>query len=155
MELSSPAFKDGGKIPVQYVMPAIGGKNVSLPFAWTDPPQGIKSFALSIVDPHPVANNWVHWIVINIPPDVRTLAEGASGKNMPAGSRELKNSYGKTGYGGPQPPKGTGDHPYVVTVYALDVSNLELSPNADLAAFQNALKGKILAEATITGYYGQ
>src|SRR5512138_1509400 len=67
MEIQSSAFKDGGKIPVQYVMPGAGGKNVSIPLAWKNAPAGTKSFAVSIVDPHPVANNWVHWLVINLP----------------------------------------------------------------------------------------
>jgi len=64
MEISSSAFKDGEKIPVQYVMPGAGGKNISVPLSWKNPPSGTKSFALSMVDPHPVAQNWVHWLGI-------------------------------------------------------------------------------------------
>jgi phosphatidylethanolamine-binding protein (PEBP) family uncharacterized protein len=52
--------------------------------AWKNAPAGTKSFALSIVDPHPVAQNWVHWFVINIPPNVTAIEEGASTKKMPA-----------------------------------------------------------------------
>jgi phosphatidylethanolamine-binding protein (PEBP) family uncharacterized protein len=59
------------------------------------------------------------------------------------------------GYGGPQPPRGTGDHPYVITVYALSVPRLDLSKNTSLAAFKEALAGKVLAQASITGYYGR
>jgi Raf kinase inhibitor-like YbhB/YbcL family protein len=155
MKLSSTAFSDGGKIPVLYVMPPAGGKNVSLPLSWSDPPPGTKSFALSIVDPHPVARNWVHWLVINIPPDVQSLAEGASGKKMPSGARELNSSFGDPSYGGPQPPKGTGDHPYVVTFSALNTPRLDLGRATSLAAFQKALEGKVLASASITGYFGR
>ena len=104
MELSSTAFKDGEKIPMHYVMPGAGGKNISVPLAWSNAPSGTKSFALSMVDPHPVAQNWVHWLLINIPAKVTSLEEGASGKKMPHGSVELKNSFGEIGYGGPQPP---------------------------------------------------
>src|SRR5512135_302067 len=68
MQLTSTAFKDGAKIGIQYVMPGAGGKNLSLPVSWQNSPAGTKSFALSVVDPHPVARNWVHWLVINIPP---------------------------------------------------------------------------------------
>ena len=155
MQLSSSAFQDGGRIPVQFVMRSIGGENISLPFSWTDPPPDTKSFALSIVDLHPVANHWVHWLVIDIPPDTRSLSEGASGKAMPAGAVELKNSFGQVGYGGPQPPRGTGDHPYQVTLYALRVPKLDLQPDTGLAVFQQALQGRILAESSITGYYSQ
>jgi Raf kinase inhibitor-like YbhB/YbcL family protein len=155
MEISSSAFKDGEKIPIQYVMPGAGGKNISIPLAWRNGPAGTKSFSLSIVDPHPVAQNWVHWLVINIPPQVTSIEEGASKKKMPKGSVELKNSFGDAGYGGPQPPKGTGDHPYVVTLYALNVEKLDLGANTSLSAFKKAIEGKVIGSASITGKYGR
>jgi len=155
MELKSAAFADGDKIPQQYVMPGAGGQNLSLPLQWSGAPPGTRSFALAVVDPHPVANNWVHWLVINLPATASGLEEGASGKKMPPGAVELNNSWGKSGYGGPQPPPGTGDHPYVVTLYALKVDRLDLKPATNLAGFQKALEGKILDTAEITGYYGR
>jgi len=155
MQLTSSAFADGGKIPLPYVMRAAGGKNLSLPLAWSGTPAGAKSFALSIVDPHPVARNWVHWLVKDIPGTAVSLEEGASGRKMPPGAVELKNSWGEPGYGGPQPPPGTGDHPYVVTLYALSVPKLEVKPSAGLGEFKQALEGKVLASATLTGYYGR
>lgn len=155
MEISSSAFKDGGKIPIQYVMPGAGGKNISVPLSWKNTPSGTKSFALSMVDPHPVAQNWVHWLVINIPASATLLEEGASRKKMPQGSMELKNSFGDIGYGGPQPPKGTGDHPYVFTLYALNVERLDLGTNTSLSSFNKALEGKIIGSAMITGKYGR
>jgi Raf kinase inhibitor-like YbhB/YbcL family protein len=155
MELSSAAFKDGEKIPTQYVMPGAGGKNISVPLSWKNVPSGTKSFALSVVDPHPVAQHWVHWLVINIPASATSLEEEASRKKMPAGSIELKNSFGDIGYGGPQPAKGTGDHPYVFTLHALNVEKLDLEANISLPAFKKALEGKTLGAATITGKYGR
>jgi len=155
MEISSSAFKDGGKIPIQYVMPGAGGKNISIPLSWKNAPSGTKSFALSIVDIHPVARNWVHWLVINIPPQVTTIEEGASKKKMPSGSIELKNSWGDIGYGGPEPPKGTSDHSYVITLYALNVEKLDLSLSTSLSDFKKAIEGKVIASASITGKYGR
>jgi Raf kinase inhibitor-like YbhB/YbcL family protein len=155
MEITSAAFKDGEKIPSQYVMPGAGGKNISIPLAWKNVPSGTKSFALSIVDPHPVAQNWVHWLVIDIPADGSSIDEGASRKKMPSGSVELRNSFGDIGYGGPQPPKGTGDHPYVVTVYALKVDKLGLGVSTSLSAFKKAIEGKVIGTALITGKYGR
>ena len=84
MEITSSAFKDQGKIPIQFVMPGTGRKNISIPIRWKNPPSGTKPFALSIMDPHPVAQNWVHWLVINIPKEVISIAEGAM--NDPAAS---------------------------------------------------------------------
>jgi Raf kinase inhibitor-like YbhB/YbcL family protein len=155
MQITSKAFQDGGKIPLQYVRPGAGGKNLSVPLSWSNAPAGTQSFALAMVDPHPVARNWVHWLVIDIPKDTTSLAEAASGQKMPPGAKELKNSFGSLGYGGPQPPPGSGDHPYVFTLYALSAPKLELSQSPGLAAFKQALEGKTLATATITGYFGR
>lgn len=155
MEIISSAFKDKDKIPIQYVMPGAGGKNLSLPLTWKNVPAGTRSFALSIVDPHPVAQNWVHWLVINIPKEVTSIEEGASRKKMPPGSNELKNSFGDIGYGGPQPPKGTGDHPYVVTLYALNVEKLELGVGSSLSTFKKAIEGTMIESASVTGMYGR
>ena len=153
MEITSSAFKNEGKIPIQFVMVPAGGKNLSIPLAWENAPPGTKSFALSIIDPHPVAQNWVHWFVINLPASAASLAEGASRKSLPAGAVELKNSFGEIGYGGPQPPKGSGEHPYVVTLYALTVEKVDLGSSASLSAFKKALEGKVIQSATITGKY--
>jgi Raf kinase inhibitor-like YbhB/YbcL family protein len=153
MEIASTAFKDGGKIPIQYVTVPAGGKNLSIPLAWENAPLETKSFALSMIDPHPVAQNWIHWFVINIPASATSLPEGASRKNMPAATVELKNSFGEIGDGGPQPPKGSGEHPYVVTLYALNVEKLDLGTSVSLPAFKKAMEGKIIQSATITGKY--
>ncbi len=155
MHLKSPAFEDGGHIPLKYVMPGAGGENISPPLFWSGAPGGTKSFALLCVDPHPVARNWVHWMVIDIPPQVDHLPEGASPNNMPKGAKELKNSFGFVGYGGPQPPPGTGEHPYVFTIFALDVAHLPLPEDATLAQFEQAISGHVLAKATLTGYFGR
>ena len=74
---------------------------------------------------------------------------------MPAGAVELKNSFGQTGYGGPQPPRGSGEHPYVVTLYALSVEKLDMGASPSLAAFKKALEGKTLGSASVTGKYEQ
>ncbi len=155
MKLVSEAFEDGGRIPLKYVMPAAGGQNLSPPLSWSGEPEGTRSFALLCVDPHPVARNWVHWMVINIPANIHELKEGASGKAMPPGAKELKNSFGFVGYGGPQPPPGTGDHPYVFTIFALSVEKLDLPEDTDLKRFQRAIAPYILAKGQITGYFGR
>jgi hypothetical protein len=93
--------------------------------------------------------------VADIPGDATSLPEGASGQKLPAGAVELQNSWGKSGYGGPQPPPGTGDHPYVVTLYALSAAKLDLKPTASWADLKKAMEGKILGTASITGYYGR
>jgi len=151
MTLTSTAFVNGGRIPDKYTMIDRTGKNISLPLAWNTP-SGTLSFALSMVDHHPGANNWVHWLVINLPATVTSLAEGVSG-NMQISGVQLKNSWGWVGYAGPYPPQLTGPHPYVITVYALNVASLDLTADTSLAEFLGAIQGKVLDSASITGYF--
>ena len=155
LTLISGSYRDGGVIPVKYAHRSVaGGKNISPAFSWQDPPPGTLSFALSIVDPHPVANNWVHWFIIDIPFQERSLGEGASGTGrLPAAAKELLNSYNEMGYGGPAPPKGSGSHPYVATLYALDVPSLPLAKDTLLSAFLRAIDGKSIAEVSVTGFH--
>ncbi|HXG01270.1 MAG TPA: YbhB/YbcL family Raf kinase inhibitor-like protein [Bacteroidota bacterium] len=149
------SYNDQDMIPTKHCHPTVvGGRNVSPGFSWNDPPPETKSFILTIVDPHPVAKNWIHWIVVNIPATERRLVEGASrSKSLPAGARELINSFNEMGYGGPAPPRGSGKHPYVATLYAVNVDNLRVSLTAGLKQLNAALEGKVLAQASVTGYY--
>lgn len=154
MKITSSAFQEGKIIPTKYAYHGVdGGKNISIPLSWTDVPPVTKSFALSIVDPHPVAKNWVHWFVINIPSNVDILAEGTSQKSIPKGAKELHNTYGTLGYGGPEPPKGSGVHPYVVTLFALNVEKIDLSELTTLAEFNKTLEGKTITTAKLIGIY--
>lgn len=153
--LKCTSYDDKATIPTKYAHgTVVGGKNVSPGFSWVEPPVSTKSFALSIIDPHPVANNWIHWFMINIAFRERKIVEGASRTaSLPAGARELMNSYNELGYGGPAPPKGSGQHPYIATLYALNAENLDLGVNTSLRAFQKAIEGKVIEEGTMTGYY--
>lgn len=153
--ITSTAFENGKVIPTKYANSGvIGGKNISIQLNWKDIPKGTKSFAVSIIDLHPVANNWVHWLVINIPLTVNQIVEGASNTNkIPTGSKELNNTFCSLGYGGPQPPKGSGLHKYEVTVYGLDVEMLELDKHTSLTTFRKAVEGKVIATAKTVGVF--
>lgn len=164
MQLTSPAVTTTpgtstsvATLPVRFAMHAVtGGQNVSIPYVWRDAPSGTKSFALTLVDTAPVAHNWVHWAVVDISASATGLPEGASGTDaMPVGSAELENSYGLKGYGGPQPPAGTGAHPYVATLYALDVDRIDPPPAASAAQLESLLARHALARATFTAYFGR
>jgi len=154
-KITSSAFEDGKVIPTKYANVGVtGGKNLSIPLSWENSPKETKSFALAIVDLHPIANNWVHWLVINIPSSATQIDESASTTTkMPKGSVELNNTFGTLGYGGPQPPKGSGPHKYEVLIYALNVEKLELDRYSTLIAFKKTIEGKIIATAKIVGIY--
>ena len=155
LTLSSPAFESGGLIPVEYANTGVsGGENVSIPYEWSGAPAGTQSFALVIVDLHPVARSWIHWMVTAIPSSVTSVARGASGEAMPQGSVEHPNTAGRPGYGGPQPPAGTGKHEYQARLYALDIA----SPNPaarTLDEFNAAIDGHVLGSASYSGLFGR
>ncbi len=142
MVLSSSSFGGAQDIPQKH-----GKKieNVSPQLSWTDAPVGTRSFALSVVDRHPVAGNYVHWLVVDIGAGVMSLAEGAAESGMPAGSREVRP------YAGPFPPSGT--HDYEFTVYALDTDRVDVPMNAALDAFTRAVEPHVLATATLVGRF--
>jgi Raf kinase inhibitor-like YbhB/YbcL family protein len=143
MVLSSSAFKDTQAMPFKY---ARAGQNVSPPLSWQDAPQGTKSFALVVVDRHPVARNMIHWLVIDIGAEVTSLKEGASGSaQMPAGSRELEP------YVGPFPPSGT--HDYEFTLYAMKTAKLDLPKQISLETFTKAAEQSRLATAKLVGKF--
>ena len=136
MQITSSAFPDGGKIPLRYVMPGAGGQNVSVPLSWSGAPAGTQSFALAMVDPHPVANNWVHWLVIDLPKDSTAIPEGASGAQDAAGGAGVEKLLWGGGIRRPAAARGSGDHPYVFTLYALSAPKVEIGKSAGLAVFR-------------------
>jgi len=156
-ELKSSAFTPYGPIPARYATTAIpGGQNQSIPYSWTGVPDGTESYALVLVDRAAVARNWVHWLVTDLPADVLAVAEGASGTSkLPNGARELDNTFGAPGYGGPQPPAGTGEHPYEATVFALDIATLDVPDASSLEEFYTALDGHVIAQSTYTGRFAR
>ncbi|MBI5232587.1 MAG: YbhB/YbcL family Raf kinase inhibitor-like protein [Coriobacteriales bacterium] len=156
MQLTSSAFPNGGTIPSEHSnLRFPGGSNVSLPFAWAGAPPETRSIALLVVDTAPVARGFVHWMVVDLPPGDGKVDSGASTRAMPPGSRELGNSFGTVGYGGPTPPPGTGRHAYEATVFALDIPELGLDQSASLDRFRKAIDGHVLDRATYVGYQGR
>ncbi|MBM3267511.1 MAG: YbhB/YbcL family Raf kinase inhibitor-like protein [Candidatus Sericytochromatia bacterium] len=154
--LESASYQAGGTIPARYAMAAVkGGENRSPEFHWSNVPGGTQSFALALIDRHPVARGWVHWVVVDLPGDAASLPEGASGTlKLPRGAFELANSFGRPGYGGPQPPPGTGPHQYEATLFALSIPKLAgLSAKSPWEAVQGAMAGKILGKATLSGTF--
>jgi Raf kinase inhibitor-like YbhB/YbcL family protein len=131
-----------------------GGTGVSMPLEWDDVPEWTESFVLAVIDTHPVAHGWVHWLVTDIPGHLRSLPEGASRtRAMPGRSLEHHNTGGRAGYGGPQPPVGSGPHHYVVTLYALDTPDLGLSASTDWDEVSMEMEGHLLASASLTGTF--
>ncbi|MFA5412662.1 MAG: YbhB/YbcL family Raf kinase inhibitor-like protein [Candidatus Micrarchaeia archaeon] len=144
MKLESPAFANGGNIPLKY---GCDGQDVSPALRISAAPNGTKSFALVLDDPDSPSGKFVHWVLWNIPAGTTSIAEGAS----PGTSG--KNNFGRSGYGGPCPPPGPA-HNYRFTVYALD-SMLNLSAGSTKEQLDAAMQGHILGQAELRGRYGR
>lgn len=150
LQLTSSAFEQGKPIPAKY---SCRGEDVSPALSWGEPPAGTQSFALIMDDPDAPVGTWVHWVLFNIPPSARGLAEAVpSDATLADGSMNGKNSWGRLGYGGPCPPSGT--HRYFFKLYALD-EMLGLSSGADKGELLKAMEGHILAQGELMGTFSR
>jgi Raf kinase inhibitor-like YbhB/YbcL family protein len=93
---------------------------------------------------------WVHWVLYNLPANSTELAEGGKAGALPPGTAVGLNDWKRAGYGGPCPP--VGRHRYYHKLYALDVK-LEGLSQPDKAAVEVAMRGHVLAQATLIGTY--
>jgi hypothetical protein len=153
MNFQVTGYAQDGIIPVKFATKGGGGENVSIGVKWTPLPAA-KSYALLFDDKHPIANNWVHWLVVDIPNTANEITVGASRtEKMPQGSRELMTSWERTGYDGPQPPKGSGNHEYVAHLFALDTEKLDAAENVTRKEFLQAIEGHTILSETYGGFF--
>lgn len=100
MYLSSPAFRNGETIPQKH---GRDFENVNPVLQWGDVPENTKSFVLIMEDPDVPATApvsvWIHWVVFNIPFDVREIGEDQTEIGICG-----KGTRGELVYGGPRPP---------------------------------------------------
>jgi Raf kinase inhibitor-like YbhB/YbcL family protein len=142
LTLTSAAFLDGDLIPRQFTC---DGDNVPPPLTWSGGPDGTRSFALLVEDPDAPGGTFTHWVLYDIPVQITHWPSEASGKT-------LRNSFGRSGYGGPCPPPKDPSHRYVFTIHALDVRHLELTGER-LEDLRTALDAHTLATARLVGRY--
>ncbi|WP_424004576.1 YbhB/YbcL family Raf kinase inhibitor-like protein [Haloarcula salina] len=148
LELTSPAFDDGERIPEEH---GYSAANTNPPLEIADVPQTAESLMLIVDDPdaeEPAGTVWDHWVVWNIPPDTARIPEGWDLAD--AGATEGQNDYGETGWGGPNPPDR--EHTYRFLLYALD-TELDLSPAAGKDDAYDAASGHVVGKAELTGTY--
>lgn len=153
MELSSPAFEEGGWIPRDHTGE---GRDHSPPLLWRDLPPGCASLALILEDPDAPAGLWIHWVVFNLPPSPPGLPEAMERHPiLPGGVRQGAcwgvDRFSRIGYHGPLPPPGP-PHRYRFCLTALDTV-LDLPAGSTASELRSAMKGHGLAEATLTGVY--
>ena len=197
MQLRSDSFEHRGPLAAEFALGAPGGfgGNRNPHLAWDDAPAGTRSFVLMCIDtdaptdPATVGRDdmeipvdqprteFVHWVVVDIPPDVREIAAGScsdgvtrGGKRSPHGpdgARQGLNDYTGWfagddsglrgdwfGYDGPYPPANDVRlHRYFFRLFALDVAALDVPPRFTAADAFQAMHGHVLAEAAVMGTY--
>jgi hypothetical protein len=150
MHLYSSEFLTGNFIPFKYTC---DGDNISPPLTWEDPPNGTQSFVLIVNDPDAPNGIFTHWVLYDLPAQLRQLPEGiANQETLPDDSKQGKNDFGQLGFGGPCPPDGT--HRYFFKLHALD-QPLKLAAGASKEAVLQAMKGHVLDAAELMGLYGR
>lgn len=150
--LSSPAFTEGGAIPMRHTCE---GDDVSPPLEWSGAPDGTRSFTLIVDDPDAPdpakpQSIFVHWVLYNIPSVAKSLHEDAIAHGLPDGAEHVKNDWKHPRYGGPCPP--IGRHRYFFRLYALDTELTGLG-RATRADVDRAMEGHTLATAQLMGTY--
>jgi phosphatidylethanolamine-binding protein (PEBP) family uncharacterized protein len=126
--LSLP-WPDGGRIPREYTCDG----------ADREPAVKIRGgarspLAIVMTDPDASGGTFVHW----------TRWDGVEGEN----------GFGRTGYGGPCPPKGDKPHRYVVTVYALE-RTLPVARGAKPGEVVAAIRKLATARGSSSGFYSR
>jgi Raf kinase inhibitor-like YbhB/YbcL family protein len=150
--ITSPGFRAGAEIPARFTCE---GKDLSPPLEWSGVPSGARSLVLVVEDPDcpdPAAPKmtWVHWLLYNLPPDTRGLAEGVSEKALPAGTLAGTTDARRTGWHGPCPP--VGRHRYFFRLYALDTTLPDLH-RPSRSTLEQMMDGHLLASAELMGTY--
>ena len=154
IDLSSPAFADGARLPVRFTA---DGAGVSPPLVWGVLPEGTASLALVVEDPDaPFPEPASHAVVWRLPPETQHLPEGAivaDGEGGPDGDVG-KATRGKEGWLPPDPPNGHGTHDYVFQLFALS-SEPELAPNPQRKDLVAAITGRVIGAGVLVGTYSR
>jgi Raf kinase inhibitor-like YbhB/YbcL family protein len=112
LAISSPDVANLGRLDDRFAYDK-GNETPRLTIAGV--PEDAVELAIICHDPDaPLPHGWTHWTLYGIPTDVTELGPDADDTY-----RAGPNDYGETGYGGPYPPPGHGDHHYYFWVYAL------------------------------------
>ncbi len=143
MKITSPAFENNKYIPSKYTC---DGVNINPPLSISGVPEKTKSLVLIVDDPDAPNGGWVHWIVLNIPPDTKEIRAGSA----PEGSAQGRTDFKNPGYGGPCPPSGI--HHYHFKLYALDTI-LNLETMTVKKNIEEGMVGHILAQDLLVGLY--
>jgi len=153
--LTSEDLAPDGPLPSRH---AAAHDNLSPQLSWTGFPAETKSFTVTCFDPDaPTASGFWHWMLIDLPATVTSLARGAGGPDqpLPGNAFHLRCDASVWGYNGAAPPAGDHPHRYYFVVHAVDLDHLPIdsdSPGAVMGfnlAFHTLGRAKLMATYAI------
>lgn len=151
--LKSPVIRNnGGNLPLEFTC---DGEAASLPFTWSDPPEGTKSLAITMHHiPPDDEEKHVYIVLYNIPPTVRAIPKNSKDIGI-WGQNSMRRTTGYT----PPCSRGGGIKIYTATLYALSVDSFDFkdTPKGMVTMDQllDAARGKILATSTLDIVYSR
>ena len=155
LDLRSPAFADGARLPPRFTA---DGEGVSPPLVWGAVPDGAALLALLVEDADaPAPQPLVHAVVWGLAADAGRLAEGAivrDGTGTPAGDVG-RNSYLGEGWLPPDPPTGHGEHRYAFQLFALGEGVGDPGASPGRGKLIEAMAGRVLAAGLLVGTYSR
>ncbi len=150
IQIRCNAFKEGETIPVKYTCEGI---NVSPKIKWKCSNPKVRSFVLFFEDLNTPNDKTIHWILFNIPAHVKELPEEITTvRNVPDEVIIGTNDFGKIGYTGPCP--GKGSHKYSFKIFGLD-KGVPLEAGASKFELLNAMKGHVLVKGCLKGKFSR
>ncbi|KSW12765.1 hypothetical protein CF15_06540 [Pyrodictium occultum] len=153
IEVASPAFSEGGRIPSRYTC---DGGDVSPPLLLKGVPEKARSLLILVYDPDAPGGVFIHWLLYSIPPATTYIPEAVPKTPVVQGlGVQGRNSFGRIGYNGPCPPRGDRPHRYVFLVVALDVPSTGLGPGATWKTLEERVRGHVLAYGYTYGLYSR
>lgn len=137
-------WENDGAIPSRHTCDA---DDVAPALTWLEVPAGTVELAVTMIDID--AGDFVHWVLVGIPPDRSGLIEG----ELPDGAFHWVNSFGVAAYGGPCPPADE-THRYLLRVHALN-QQLEAADDASAAEVITLIEQTSIGTSSVTGVYAR
>jgi Raf kinase inhibitor-like YbhB/YbcL family protein len=151
--VTSDDVTDGA--PLQDDQVASAG-NTSPQLAWSDAPEGTRSFTVTCFDPDaPTPSGFWHWVLVDLPADTTSLETGAGAADgtLPGGAFMCRNDGGSKDFMGAAPPEGDQPHRYYFVVHAVTEESLGVDSDASPAVVSFNLAFKTAGRAILHGTY--